>query len=75
MNGRTVQQVDYRPDVHMNLYIDIPELNARAPHLPESQNHDVHVNNFGCRLLNFWIFTILAAILAAVLDFHLFKMH
>ena len=52
MNGRSGQQVDFTPDVHMNRYIDIPDLNARAPHLPERQNHDVHVNNFGSRLLN-----------------------
>ena len=49
MNGRTVPQVGFTPDVHMNRYIDILELNARASHLPERQNHDVHVNNFGSR--------------------------
>jgi len=43
MNGRTAQQVDYKPDVHMNRYIDIPELNARAPHLPERQNHEQNI--------------------------------
>ena len=52
MNGRSGQQVDYTPDVHINRYIDIPELNARVPHLRERQIHDVHVNNFGSRLLN-----------------------
>ena len=52
MNGRSGQQVDFTPEVHMNRYIDIPDLNARVPHLPGRQNHDVHVNNFGSRLLN-----------------------
>ena len=37
-------RVQDTPDVQMNRYIDIHELNARVPHLPERQNHDVHVN-------------------------------
>jgi len=30
MNGRTAQQVDYKPDVHMNRYIDIPEYKTKT---------------------------------------------